>query len=293
MNDKKVSTKRELEEMRKKELKELADTCFAKWITNHPFITELAFPKSHPNAEYAALYNHSPKVRTKSELDRSRKNTIIAENEAAANFTNLTPSQRVEQREKIHSSYNIIKDHTANRGKKRKTEDISQLEKLFSKRPIGIHGIELPKFSENCKDYWKSKEGYVETPHTLIKQSSSNTRPISEYGAKRSKSSNTDIPLKPNEFNPLPNFEISTEIKDIEKRSFYKPRFSANFFYSSSAKSSQERNLSISASEKEKSKVDSSIFHASKNRRERPNTAITGKNKINRKLWIRSQGFAQ
>ena len=56
--------------------------------------------------------------------------------------------------------------------------------KNFSEQPIGVHGHELPKFSESetlC-EFWKHKDGYVENPKNIsqreylekIKQISSN-----------------------------------------------------------------------------------------------------------------------
>ena len=39
--------------------------------------------------------------------------------------------------------------------------------KTFGKVSIGVHGKELPKFSEdeNAKEWWKNKKGYQENPH--------------------------------------------------------------------------------------------------------------------------------
>lgn len=56
-------------------------------------------------------------------------------------------------------TYNQIKE-------KRRNESLEYNLKTFSKQTIGVHGHELPKFSENeeLKEYWKNKEGYKENP---------------------------------------------------------------------------------------------------------------------------------
>jgi hypothetical protein len=48
----------------------------------------------------------------------------------------------------------------------RKKENLEYNLNTFSRKTIGVHGHELPKFSENeeNKEYWKNKEGYVENP---------------------------------------------------------------------------------------------------------------------------------
>ncbi len=48
----------------------------------------------------------------------------------------------------------------------RKKENLEYNLNTFSRKTIGVHGHELPKFSENeeYKEYWKNKEGYLENP---------------------------------------------------------------------------------------------------------------------------------
>ena len=47
---------------------------------------------------------------------------------------------------------------------KRKSETNQYNLKTFSNLSIGIHGNELPKFTENMHEYWKLKANHVETP---------------------------------------------------------------------------------------------------------------------------------
>ena len=49
---------------------------------------------------------------------------------------------------------------------KKRKELFEYNEKTFSNHPIGVHGHELPKFSENeaKKEFWKFREGYCENP---------------------------------------------------------------------------------------------------------------------------------
>ena len=264
-------------------------------MKNHPIVSEVTIPISSPNEKIVVSYNHKPKIQTKTELDRLRKKTNFEEIEASVNFNSLNLSQRVEEREKQHSSYNRTTIEPNRLIKARKVEDVTKFEKLFSKRPIGIHGNELPKFSENCKDYWKLKEGYIESPNTSVRYHP-DTRPVSEHSSLRSRSSAREIPLKPNENNPFPNFEISKEIKIVEKRPYSRPRFTDDFFYSNSARSSQEKNITIiHTTENHKSSTysrpNSTGLIPPKKHKERPSTAVSGKNKTNEKILIRSQGF--
>jgi len=59
---------------------------------------------------------------------------------------------------------------------KRRKETVEYNMKTFSKQTIGVHGHELPKFSENAdnQEYWKNKDAYVDNPdlnsHALFKE---------------------------------------------------------------------------------------------------------------------------
>lgn len=48
----------------------------------------------------------------------------------------------------------------------RRKENLDYNLNTFSRKTIGVHGHELPKFSENeeNKEYWKNRDGYVENP---------------------------------------------------------------------------------------------------------------------------------
>ena len=240
-------TKKELELKRKLELRNLASIYIDKFISTHPHRIEIK-PCFVPTTIPTPKYDPSPKIKTKTELIFFRKSQTIQENEKKQNFTHLNLSQRVEEREK-RLNWN---SRCSSKSKDRKTENILNFEKLFSSRPFGVHGAELPKFSENCKDYWKLRNGYVENPEIKIKEKSV-SRPVSEYSCSRARYANAEIANKPNNVNPFPNFEVSDEVIVGQKRPPSRPRFTQEFYQPLSSKNSQET-IQVNVKRKSKSK---------------------------------------
>ena len=305
-------TKRELDESRRLELRKFCTVYMEKWITSHPHMAEVSYASISPNTSFIGTYIPNPRVKTKAELDSLRKLEAIRQNDANFNSKHLNLSERVEEREKqlTHNSNpnNITKNLLG-----KKNEDISRLETKFSSRVIGVHGSELPKFSENLKDYWKIKDGYIEQPR--IKSGNLSCKPVSDTYTSRPNSAKKDITLKPNQINPFPNFQVSDDVKDIEKRPASQPRFTQEFYIEKFSGLSQE-NFSCAAVERGKTgrllrprtgiaknattgkeKGDDSINYSnsvvenSVENKIRPRTAYTVKINSTEQGRVRSRGF--
>ena len=87
--------------------------------------------------------------------------------------------------------------------------------KTYSKRPAGLHGAELPKFSENLKEYWKGDK-------MLSAQSSSNKLTIvkKEDTGSQDKNNQKTYKIKKPE-----NFEKPNEVEFIDSlpsKDFYR-----------------------------------------------------------------------
>ena len=118
-----------------------------------------------PSLEY--IYN--PKHKTKGEIDDDFHKENLSESKKLASKKHKTDVERLYEREdeifsnlysnEERKTYTKIKEQ-----KKKETNDFNI--KTFSKQTIGVHGHELPKFSENenLKYFWKNKEGYCENP---------------------------------------------------------------------------------------------------------------------------------
>lgn len=208
MEEQRPKTLTELKAQRKEEMKNFGGQFLNKYISQHPHMIEIPFEVQPPHPQSLAQYIQHPKIQTKSELDLKRHQEVLLANEKSKDFNHKTPEERVKEREIL-----MITKPTA--GIKRKidelrSKDLEIWKEKFSKRPIGLHGEELPKFSEHAKDYWRHKQGYVEKPETKNKEFQQ-SRPISEFCRLRIKHSaaNGEITLKPGEINPFPGFTPS------------------------------------------------------------------------------------
>lgn len=205
MEEQRPKTLTELKSQRKEEMKNFGDKFLDKFISRHPNIIEIPYEVQVPHPQSLPQYIQHPKIQTKSELDLKRHQEALQANEKSKNYNHKTPEERVKEREIL-----MITKPTA--GIKRKidelrSKDLELWKEKFSKRPIGLHGEELPKFSDYAKDYWRYKQGYVEKPDMKIKEPQQ-SRPISEFCRLRTKNSaaNDEVTLKPGEINPFPGF---------------------------------------------------------------------------------------
>lgn len=231
-------TRTELQEFRKQQLKKIGTEFMEKHIKCHPHVIEIVKPVNIQAPIYSSHYVENPKVKTKAELDRLRKTQGLFENEKTVNFCYKTLSERVEEREKLR----ILNQPTSsdrNRIGVRRDDDLKQYQEKFTKRPTGIHGEELPKFSDHLQDYWKMKQGYIENPPP-VNQSLPASRPISVFTRLRSKNTSIDseITKKPGEINPFPNFALS-EFEGFALRPSSRSRFMEDHLFGSRPSSQQ------------------------------------------------------
>jgi hypothetical protein len=131
------------------------------------------------NKDPSLTYVYSPKHKTKKDL----KDEIHAENmgqsKKIAKMNHKDEIQRLNEREDeiFANIYSNQQRFSLTKLKEiRKKEMLDSNLKTFSKQTIGVHGHELPKFSENeqTKEFWKLKEGYNPNPkinsHALYKE---------------------------------------------------------------------------------------------------------------------------
>ena len=118
-----------------------------------------------PTLEY--VYN--PKHRTKKDLIDEIKRENLEESKKLMNMNHKDEVARLNEREdEIFSKMYSNEDRkTFTKIKEQRRKETNEYNiKTFSKQTIGVHGHELPKFSESekMKEWWKFKDGYVENP---------------------------------------------------------------------------------------------------------------------------------
>jgi hypothetical protein len=218
-------------------------------------------------------YVSVPQVKTKTELEIQRKTASIIANQKIK-INSRSQSNPVEQ-----FSNNFLFNQLSENKKKKleKNEDLQNFKQKFDKRIAGIHGKELPKFSEHLQDYWKFKDGYCEKP-PVREKTARESRPISEFCRLRVKKSKNDLEItkKPGEINPFPTF-TPREGESAGMRNTSRSRFSDELLLTSRVNST----ISIEIGN---SSLNSRAFH-----RPRPFTANFKSGKMKR--VIRSSGF--
>lgn len=66
---------------------------------------------------------------------------------------------------------------TQNKLAEKRKQEINEYNlKTFSNPSIGIHGSELPKYRENCKEFWKNRENWVNEPASRTRTALLTTR---------------------------------------------------------------------------------------------------------------------
>ena len=118
-----------------------------------------------PTLEY--VYN--PKHKTKGDLEKEIKRENLEESKKLMNMNHKDEVARLNEREdEIFSKMYSNEDRkTFTKIKEQRRKETNEYNiKTFSKQTIGVHGHELPKFSESekMKEWWKFKDGYVENP---------------------------------------------------------------------------------------------------------------------------------
>ena len=121
--------------------------------------------KKHPGLEYI----YDPKFKTSKDLKEFYKNEKLKESEKLTNVKYKNDIERLADRENeiFAKLYNEKDGKTYSKIKEEERKKINEYNiKTFSNETIGVHGHELPKFSESekYKEFWKFKDGYCENP---------------------------------------------------------------------------------------------------------------------------------
>ena len=272
-------TRTELQEQRKQQLRKIGTDFMERHIKQHPHLIEIIKPELYNFSSYNSPYIQNPKVKTKTELENLRRSQGLLINEQTVNFNCKTLSERVEEREKLRTSNTIETSKSSKNPKNQETPPA--LESKFSIKPKGVHGGELPKFSEHLQEFWKLKQGYVESP-SIGDRKEPYSRPISVFSRLRSKTGSIDgeITRKPGEINPFPGF-VPKEFEGFATRPSSRSRFVDEQFLSSRPSSGLSKDNIIK-------KVRPATAIAKSDFKSRPKTA--GTNKSNEKS-VRSSGF--
>lgn len=132
------------------------------------------------NKEISLNYIESPMYKTGADLKNENRKEIMQQLNKSINPNHKDEIMRLKEREDeiFALMYNNNEERISltKLKEQRRKEKINYNLKTFSRRTIGVHGHELPKFSEseNMKEYWKYRDGYVENPkinsHILYKE---------------------------------------------------------------------------------------------------------------------------
>ena len=121
--------------------------------------------KNPPSLEY--IYN--PKHKTKGEIDDDFHKENYSESKKLALKKHKTDVERLNEREDeiFANLYSTEERKTYTKIKEKHKKDANDYNiKTFSKQTLGVHGHDLPQFSENekLKYFWKNKDDYCENP---------------------------------------------------------------------------------------------------------------------------------
>ena len=121
--------------------------------------------KNPPSLEY--VYN--PKHKTKGEIEEDFHKENLSESKKLALKKHKSDVERLNEREDeiFANLYSNEERKTYTKIKEKIKKESNEYNiKTFSKQILGVHGHDLPKFSENekLKYFWKNKDGYCENP---------------------------------------------------------------------------------------------------------------------------------
>jgi hypothetical protein len=106
-------------------------------------------------------YREHPPFKTRAEMIEVKKKQLVRFKQledltASCNFAHKSPYERLLLREKLPSS--SLERAKTPLHEKIRMQNMQHFSDTYSKRPVGLHGAELPKFSENLQEYWKNNE---------------------------------------------------------------------------------------------------------------------------------------
>ena len=114
-------------------------------------------------------YIYNPKHKTKTDIVNEIKTENLEQHSKLQNKQHKNEIERLDDREneifdKLYSD-NEGKTYSAIKAKQRQESNETNIKK-FSKQTLGVHGHELPKFSQSktMKEFWKHKDDYCKDP---------------------------------------------------------------------------------------------------------------------------------
>ena len=121
--------------------------------------------KNPPSLEYI----YDPKHKTKKDIDDDFHKENYEESKKLSMRKHKSDVERLNEREdEIFANLYSTEDRkTYTKIKEKQKKEANEFNiKTFSKQTLGVHGHELPKFSENenLKYFWKNKDDYCENP---------------------------------------------------------------------------------------------------------------------------------
>lgn len=113
-------------------------------------------------------YVYDPECKTKSDIKERMKKENFELSKKILSRKHMTDVERLNYREDeiFDMAYYHGERKTLNKLKEERKKEMCEYNmKVFSNQTIGVHGHELPKFSESeFKEFWKYNEGWVENP---------------------------------------------------------------------------------------------------------------------------------
>ena len=173
-------------------------------------------------------YIYNPKHKTKGEIEDDFHKENFSESKKLASKKHKTDVERLYEREDeiFANLYSNEERKTYTKIKEQKKKEANDFNiKTFSKQTIGVHGHDLPQFSqsETLKYFWKNKDDYCENPkfksHREYIESIKYYKPPGEdlyLNEHRAESPKWIDPFK-KEHHPLPKEKQKELITDLNK----------------------------------------------------------------------------
>ena len=199
-----IKTLRELQEFRKKQNKDYINTKLKEFEEKHPvnFIKQNVNVDLQNKPEFTSMqqiknkfhremrknaglseietdiknikaptleYVYNPKHKTLSDINEDFHKENLEISKKLNNQKHKSDIERLNERENeiFKNLYKSEEGMTFNKIKEKRRKETNDYNmKTFANQPIGVHGHELPKFSENedTKEFWKFRDGYCENP---------------------------------------------------------------------------------------------------------------------------------
>lgn len=173
-----------------------------------------------------------PRYSSQTQMNSQKKKEHLENLHEKANYNHISREEHLKEREKFLISYNegiTIKD--IKEKVKKETNDYNQ--NTFYNISIGVHGKELPKFTDNLKEYWKIKDNYTDEPRnssqTLFNMQKLSLGPIDKY--RESDVTGKEIPKKQYKIIKKKHAEVAEKPNHVIPYGKYNPVENTEFEY--------------------------------------------------------------